>query len=157
MNLKVHHVWLCSISIFSWCCYKQDTTHLLRPLTFANTHAPTGSQEKKEKATSIQARYVKGTEEEFLFGVRKPSFSGIHKIVLSCQWLPGRLLFCYLFYFMFFLFLSYFLCYWVLFFSYLIPTFPGYSWVEVLPICKGLNWPILNLTDTLYNYMASSK
>ena len=39
----------------------------------ADTCPPTDSREKKYDVIS---RYVKGTEEQFLFGVKKPIFSG---------------------------------------------------------------------------------
>ena len=52
---------------------------------------------KKEKGMFTQSRYVKGTEEGFLFGIKKPHFLGTCGLRFY-QRFPGRLYFCiYLF------------------------------------------------------------
>ena len=35
---------------------------------------------ERKKLTSAQSRYVKGTEEEFLFATKKRVFSGMHEL-----------------------------------------------------------------------------
>ena len=76
----------------------EDTTHCC---------VPNGCLEKNE--ASAQSRYVKETEKEFLYGLKKLIFSGCMDCA-SCQGPSRKLLFfLYLFYFVFILFYFYFL------------------------------------------------
>ena len=92
LNLRVCHVYLCSVGHVQMTLINAGDNVLLKPEALANMYAPTGS---KKKGVSIQSRYVKGTEEEF-FGVPgSPSFQACIDCT-SCPRLPGKLLFLYL-------------------------------------------------------------
>ena len=103
VNLRVRHVCLCSVDMFSWRSYERETQGAVRPEALADTCAPTDCREKKE--TYAQSKYIKGLEKNFLFGANKPLFFRHERIALSVRGLLGDCYFCiYLFYLAFILF-----------------------------------------------------
>ena len=114
--MKVRHVCLWPVGMFSWRCYEQDTQHAARPEALVDIYAPTGCREKKE--TSAQSRLC----QVFLFGARTPIFQACVGCA-SCQRPPEELLFLNLF-ILFRVCLIFVFIFYVVgcFISYLIPT-----------------------------------
>ncbi len=68
-------MYLCSVSMFSRGCYKQETQCTVKARGLSK-HMYSYWRLRK-KGASTQLKYVKGTEVKFPFDARKPLFSGM--------------------------------------------------------------------------------
>ena len=113
VNLRVRYECLCSIGMFSWRCYAQETQHAAKTPNLSVLQLAV-----ERKRTSAQSRYIKGTEKEFLFRHNETPLFRYAPISLPIRGSLGDSYFCT--YFISCLF--YFQCYCLLFISYLSPT-----------------------------------
>ena len=116
VNLRVRHVYLYSVGMFCWCCYKQEIQYTAKA-SGLNKHM-CSDWLSREKGVSAKSRYVNGTEEEFLFGTRKLFFLGMCQFCFLSEASWKIVIFVFIFYFVFISFFHFF----VFYISYLILT-----------------------------------
>ena len=118
MNLRVCYVCLCSVGIFSWCGYEQETQHAAEPEALADTYAPTGCREKKKEGCLFSRVMSRELRKSFFW--RQEAYLFRHALItLPVRAPPAEKL---LFFYSFVLFPVYFIFYVIGFFiSYLIP------------------------------------
>ena len=86
VNLRVLHVYLCLVGMFSWCCHEQETQCVSKPEALVNTCVPTNSREIKTRPLSQGMLRV--LRMSFLGGASKPVFSGMHglRFLIEALW-----------------------------------------------------------------------
>ena len=111
-------MYLCSVSMFSWCCYEQETQHAAWPVVLPDTCASSDNQEKEDVCLSQSGKDFWG---RVSFWRQKAHLFRHAWIALPVRRPSGKLFFLYSFYFMFiFIFIFYAITLFLI--SYLINT-----------------------------------